>query len=352
MFDGPYIYSIDKKQFSIWQIKKQGNEIIADNFFISKGTNPSIQCFVDGTHGDYFDFELKSTLPVPPPSTYSSADRIFALADIEGNFYAFERLLVGNGVMDENYNWIFGKGHLVLNGDFVDRGKNVIPLLWLMYKLEYQAAEAGGQVHYILGNHEDLFATGDVRYVHKKYFKSAKKLTGISDPVASFMALNNEDFLLRQWMLSKNSIEKIGDILFVHGGISKKLLATGLSMDEINLLIRKVMRKEPLSEKEFQDSDLMFHLYGPLWYRGFVFNYKGEKKDTEDHIQNVLDYFDVKHIIIGHNMVDEISPDYNQKLYRIDVRQSDDKIKGEVSGLLIENGRFYRVDDKGGGILI
>ena len=352
MIDGPYIYDTDENQFPVWQIKKQHDEIIADNFFIDKGTAASLRCFVDDVHGDYFDFELRNTAFTAPPSTYDNADRIFAVADIEGNFYAFERLLIGNGVMDKNYNWSFGKGHLVLNGDFVDRGKNVIPLLWLMYKLEYQATQVGGQVHYILGNHEDFFAAGNIKYVHHKYFKSAKKLTGIDEIREGFKALNNKNLFLRKWMLSKNSIEKIGNILFVHGGISKKLLATGVSMDEVNLLIRKVMQKKPLNEREFQLSDLLFHMYGPLWYRGFVFNYRNDKKDTEEHIQNVLDYFDAKQIIIGHNMVDEISPDYNQKLYRIDVRQSNDKVTGEVSGLLIENGRFYRVDDKGVGVLI
>ena len=36
--------------------------------------------------------------------------------------------------MDEKYQWIFGKGHLVICGDLFDRGNDVAAELWLIYK--------------------------------------------------------------------------------------------------------------------------------------------------------------------------------------------------------------------------
>ncbi|WAC03282.1 hypothetical protein N7U66_06875 [Lacinutrix neustonica] len=57
------------------------------------------------------------------------------ISDIEGNYEAFASFLFANKIMDENHNWIFGTGHLVLVGDFVDRGKNVTQVLGLFTSL-------------------------------------------------------------------------------------------------------------------------------------------------------------------------------------------------------------------------
>ena len=64
---------------------------------------------------------------------------MFVVSDIEGEFKAFRQLLQGNNIIDENFNWTFGNGHLVLTGDFVDRGTLVTEVLWLIYSLEEKA---------------------------------------------------------------------------------------------------------------------------------------------------------------------------------------------------------------------
>jgi hypothetical protein len=55
-------------------------------------------------------------------------------------------------VDNDSLDWTYGSGYLVLIGDMVDRGTNVVPLLWLIYKLEAQAQLARGNIHYILGS--------------------------------------------------------------------------------------------------------------------------------------------------------------------------------------------------------
>ena len=95
------------------------------------------------------------------------------LSDIEGNFGAFRKLLQANHVIDDNFNWTFEKNHLVLIGDFVDRGTMVTEVLWLIYSLEEKAKAAGGYVHYILGNHEIMNMSNDLRYVQDRYIRNA-----------------------------------------------------------------------------------------------------------------------------------------------------------------------------------
>ena len=67
------------------------------------------------------------------------------LSDIEGNFQAFRDFLINAKVIDTGLNWTFGDKHLVLVGDFVDRGASVTQVLWLIHKLEQQACAPAGR---------------------------------------------------------------------------------------------------------------------------------------------------------------------------------------------------------------
>lgn len=108
---------------------------------------------------------------------YEMPSKLIAISDIEGNFTGFYSFLLVNKVIDQNAKWIFGDGHLVLNGDFIDRGDQVTQVLWLIYSLEEQAKQQGGKVHYILGNHEVMNMYGDVSYNDFKYMEVARRIS-------------------------------------------------------------------------------------------------------------------------------------------------------------------------------
>jgi hypothetical protein len=90
--------------------------------------------------GDAFSFSLLDSIVLAPAVYPATMQQILVLSDIEGNFLALKTMLLGAKVMDDKFNWTFGKGHLVLIGDFFDRGVNVTECLWLIYKLEKEAA--------------------------------------------------------------------------------------------------------------------------------------------------------------------------------------------------------------------
>src|SRR5215210_4251400 len=73
---------------------------------------------------DSFKFQLKDSLQIEP-TEYVLPAKMLVISDIEGNFKGFKSILVGNSIIDNNLNWTFGKNHLVLVGDFFDRGLNV-----------------------------------------------------------------------------------------------------------------------------------------------------------------------------------------------------------------------------------
>jgi len=276
------------------------------------------------------------------PVISDNSDQILAISDIEGNYYAFTQLLIGNGVVDESLNWTFGTNHLVLVGDMVDRGSYVTQVLWLIYKMDKDAEKAGGRVHYILGNHDIMCMTGDGRYAHEKYIKMAQKLD------LEYKELYGENSEIGRWMRTKNAIEKIGNYLFVHGGISPHVLELDLSIEEMNNLIK------PYYGEVIYPScpDEVYTLYkttGLFWYRGYFKSDEGiYEKATQKEVDAILDYYDAGSIIVGHTVVNKIDARYNNSVYAIDVLHPDNQYSNlELQALLIENDNFFRVNEYG-----
>ena len=350
--DGPYIF---RKRNKIREIRVVANE---SDYEIKELTyppkeQPSFLCEVENEDKDAFTFQLRNKIKTPKTS-YKQPDKVFAISDIEGNFNAFYSLLTSAGIMDTTYNWTYGNGHLVLVGDFVDRGTNVTQCLWLIYKLEQEAEKHGGMVHFILGNHEVLNLQGKANYVDDKYLALAQQLSGkIEDDKAYKYLMSNNRELVR-WMRSKNVIERIGKTIFVHGGISPELSSANMSLKEINAFMRSHINTVGfMDENEKGLSDFLFGAVGPLWYRGLLGRYKKlYKKASPEQVTASLKFFQADQVVIGHTVVKEVSSDYNGQVYRIDIGFSPFKFTGKTEGLLIENNQFFRVNDLGDKTLL
>ncbi len=135
--EGPFIFEKD----SIYQINYiKGNS--KKGYFLNQqieniDTDFTVKCYYypDST---YFSFKLKTYLQNEKVE-YKIPNKIIAISDIESNYKTFRDFLIANKVIDEKLNWIFEKGHLVLNGDFVDRSYFTTQVLWFIYKLEQDA---------------------------------------------------------------------------------------------------------------------------------------------------------------------------------------------------------------------
>jgi hypothetical protein len=96
---------------------------------------------------------------------WSDVERLFAIADVHGAYEELVSLLRAGDIIDDNLDWIAGESHLVSVGDLLDRGNDSRYVVDLLLKLQEQAAEAGGRVHVVRGNHELMNLIGDLRYV-------------------------------------------------------------------------------------------------------------------------------------------------------------------------------------------
>src|SRR6185295_18454285 len=95
-------------------------------------------------------------------------DSLYVVGDIHGERQSLLRLLANAGLTDRSGAWIGGRRHVVFVGDFFDRGTEATGVLWLLYRLEHEAAAAGGSADVVLGNHEIMIFTDDLRYVTPK----------------------------------------------------------------------------------------------------------------------------------------------------------------------------------------
>jgi len=78
----------------------------------------------------------------------------FAVGDVHGCLAPLREALVRAGFVDGDGRWIAGPASLWFLGDLTDRGPDGVGVLDLVMDLQRQAAEAGGEVGCLLGNHE------------------------------------------------------------------------------------------------------------------------------------------------------------------------------------------------------
>ena len=335
--DGPYVVS-DK----IYNVNSE-NKLIATN--ISK--DDSIQVRVNNKDSDKFYFKIRNEYSIEK-SEYKMPEKLIAISDIEGNFDGFSGFLKKNGIIDSNFNWIFKNGHLVLVGDFVDRGNSVTQVLWLIYKLEKQAKKNGGKVHFILGNHEIMNFQGNGGYNQEKYIKVAQELSKKEEWEKAIQFMFSDNTELGNWLRTKNVIKKIGDYIFVHAGLHPELLDYKVDLDKINRITRKNWDKDLYrNPKDDETANFLIGRISPIWYRGLVTDSKYYDKINEVDLNKVLEYYNAKKIIVGHTVVRNISTGFNGKVIRVDLKHGIEKNSGFTKGLLIENGIEYIIDDNG-----
>ncbi|HEV8083537.1 MAG TPA: metallophosphoesterase [Chitinophagaceae bacterium] len=338
IYDGPYVHYKGDRVFINYIMKSDGTKNLkTDSIALQQKDNLLLKVMTD-IPGKSFSVGLKKKLSIEKSET-PKVKKLLVLSDIEGNFAALRKLLQANNVIDEDFNWKFGNGHLVLVGDFFDRGTQVTEVLWFIYYLEEKAKAAGGYVHFILGNHEIMNLSGDLRFVQQKYLDNASLLN------EKYVTLYDENSELGRWLRTKNIVEKIGDIVFAHGGISGDINSMNISVNEMNSLARPYYA-DTISHYTDEKSAIIFSDLGPFWYRGY---YEKSNHGIPVQIDSTLAQLDVNHIITGHTIVsDIISVWYNGKLLDTDVHHAG----GKSEALLIENGKYYRVNAEGKKVLL
>lgn len=301
------------------------------------GNRIKVQFPQDNSH---FTVEIGGDIQTPD-TLYNDGEPIVALSDIESGFAAFRQFLVSHSIADEQLNWTFGKGHLVLVGDFVDRGASTTQVLWGIYKLEQSARQSGGQVHFVIGNHEIKNLQGNFQSANEKYFYIAGILG------KQQFQLFDDNALLGRWLAAKNVLEIINGVAFVHGGLHPDIAKYQLSVEEINQIVRSGYRTLYYTPGTVtKESFLQSSTTGPAWYRGY-FKDDLSQKEVEQGLKAV----NAKAVVVGHTLQSEVKALYNHKVFAIDVRHPKDYLTSfplrASEGLLIKDGQYFRLSEDG-----
>jgi len=322
--DGPYIRKVNNRFKINWIENGTPREdyIHAGNF---KEIRSAFNLLFDYHH-------LKETFLPRPDYTHSfnHADSICVISDIHGEYNSYIDLLKAGSIIDKDLNWNFGGGHLVVLGDISGKGDRVTEVYWHLYGLEKQAASAGGKVHVLLGNHELLLFRKSLKDLNEKYRKVESVF---KKDYTDFYA---ENTVLGRWLRSRPVVITINNILFVHGGISSEMVRRKLTPGHINrIFANRIIGKDPESVYSNELLKFLSHTDGPLWYRGYF-----EDADfCEDELQNILDFYNIGHIIVGHTQCLEIETIFNNRIIGVDAGLQY-KQSGEM--LIYSNGSFYR----------
>jgi hypothetical protein len=293
---------------------------------------------------------------------WTGVQRIVAIGDLHGDFDHFVRLLRGADLVDGDLHWTGGKSHLVQMGDVMDRGDRAREILDLIKRLEKEAAAAGGMVHMILGNHEEMNlmnrSTQYPDYVTPKQFKSflskeviaaeEKRAGGrvpdsrwrelMADPETDAAKDYFRNFIeiYGHWLAEHNVVVKINDTVFVHGGLTESFAALGL--EAINSLYRSELQRLFRGE-EFRPR-ILFVAAGPLWNRDMAST--DENQEYKARVDRILNRVGAKRFVVAHTPTGfrgrvEDMIRYNGKVWLIDTGISS-IFHGRVWALLIENG--------------
>lgn len=338
--EGPYVFYETDSTYTINYIR--GNK--TDGFYLDK-TVHHVDDKVPATcyfplDASSFDFNIVSQFEIPK-TTYFDHQPIIAISDIESGYKTFRDFLIANKVIDTNLNWVFGKGHLVLVGDFMDRGFSTTQVLWFIYKLEQDAKSQGGHVHFIIGNHELYNLQGK--------FKSASyKYNGVASILGKQQHnLYDKDSFIGKWMTSKNTIELINGHLFAHGGIHPDFAKYEITIDEVNQINRANYRKAFFPKPEETIEQLITSSRkGVSWYRGYF-----EDDLFQEDVERGIEKFHAKDIIVGHTLQWSVKKLYQGKVYAIDVNHPKDYSKNwpnkNSEGLLITQEKHFRLKANG-----
>lgn len=245
---------------------------------------------------------------VDPAPELPDGTRIVALSDVHGQYDLMVRLLRAHGVIDDGDNWSLGRDHLVMTGDVFDRGPGVTETLWLLFRLQQQAKAAGGAVHFLLGNHETMVLYDDLRYVHPKYLETAERLG------RGYSVLYGEDSVLGAWLRTRPVLLKLGDTLFLHGGIAPENLDLATDLDASNAGYRgslgtpkDVVNANPATARLYDGKR------SPIWYRGY---FNGELSTQE--VRDLVDRLGVSRVVVGHTSMEEVGAFHDGRVIAID----------------------------------
>lgn len=271
--------------------------------------------------------ELRLDAPKPDRNPrYDAPDSLYVLGDVHGEFDNLTGVLRNAGLVGPDLSWSGSKATLVLVGDLVDRGADATRVLWYAYRLEREAAAAGGRVLVMLGNHEIMVMTNDLRYTTGK-----ERLVASLEGLPYWRMLDPRRSLLGRWLASKPALARVGNVLFAHGGLGygfadwslrayQDSLTKYVNGEVFRIWADTAYRPDPRRVQGMDSLDVIrrfdffFGDSSVFWYRGYV------RSDTLGaELAHALARQHAAVHVVGHTPIRTIRQSYGDSLIAVDM---------------------------------
>jgi Calcineurin-like phosphoesterase. len=336
----------------------------------------------------------------PAKTPADQRDAVVAIGDVHGDFDDFVIILQRAGLIDAQHHWTGGQTTLVQVGDLLDRGPKPREVMDLVISLENEAPKAGGRVVALLGNHEMMNVMGDLRYVtaenyatyadsnsaerqrsaYQEYVKWRRSHAQLLAELPPSMELTEAEWMARhppgfveqreafspkgsygKWLREHSAVAKIGEVIFVHGGIHPNL--AHLKLDTMNSHIRDEIKAFDSAEQDLLDQKVILPFFtlqeisaavqaeltaerkslvpsdqqrqarlvgflgygdwlsvrvdGPLWFRGYD---QWSEEEGAAQIGKVLESYNARRIVVGHTVQKggRMRPRFGNRVFLID----------------------------------
>lgn len=302
---------------------------------------------------------------------WEGVERIIAIGDVHGDYDHYIKTLRTAGMVNRRGRWSAGTAHLVQTGDIADRGPDTLKIIRHLSGLADQARRAGGRVHHLIGNHEAMNVSGDLRFVtpgeyeafvtpdsrrvRDRYFDAVieylrdeepERYAGLADDFAEQWQQAHPlgwvehrlawdprwslDGELLRWVLSSPVAVQLDDLVFVHGGISADYCRHDLA--SLTRMVHQALQLDPAADPDVLDET------GPLWYRGLT----GMPPATPSAVVNaILERYEARHIVIGHTPTNGIVwPRHHAGIIMIDVGMAP-YYGGHIAWLEVREGKLF-----------
>ena len=296
-------------------------------------------------------------------------ERLVAIGDLHGDFEKTKRAFRLAGLTDRDHRWIGGTTVCVQVGDQLDRGDHEIPVVYFLERLEQEAAESGGALYVMNGNHETMNIGGRFRYATPKALtdfarwnilqtvgQSLKRKCACSighsetgdvngyprndsptaGALARWAALRTGGPFTTRFMARHPTVLQIGSTVFAHGGLLPSHLDVG--PDGINRGTQKWMTGEVPKPPPYLTGRNAI-----VWARQYS---REDQDDCEcETLKEVLARLPgAERMIVGHTIQPHgINSACDGQVIRIDVGMSQGCVDGDVQVLEILKDQEIRV---------
>ncbi|KAJ3075140.1 hypothetical protein HDU98_009094 [Podochytrium sp. JEL0797] len=242
--------------------------------------------------------------PSPP-----SPRRIVAVGDIHGDLPSAHKVFRMANLVDEHLQWTATPSTTFVQvGDVVDRGPDTIELFSLFRRLYNESiaprSEPHSEIYPLLGNHEIMNLSGDLRSVSQADYES------FGGKEARMQAWHENGWIGQLLMNTLSNVTVM--VEGTRGGTGIRPEWARIGIDGMNAQVKFAMQM-----KDWENP--IFTRNGPFWYRG----YANETESTIcGELQEALTILNAKRMVIGHTPqleTGEILSRCNGKVFVIDV---------------------------------